>query len=97
MSHEIVLNHETPTDKEAFIDFGMAKTCLLINIYNWRISYPDEIILLALADITTCFRFARLSADIQGAFGFVTKGLFFTPSGHVFGPNTSASSWEPFR
>ena len=95
--HEIVLNHETPTDKEAIIDFGTAKTCLLINIYNWRISYPDEIILLALADITACFRFARLSADIQGAFGFVAEELFFTPSGHVFGSNTSASSWEPFR
>ena len=60
-------------------------------------SYPDEIILLALADITACFRFARLSADIQGAFGFVAEELFFTPSGHVFGSNTSASSWEPFR
>ena len=55
--HEIVLNHETSTDKEAIIDFGRAKTDLLINIYNWRISYPREKILLALADITACFRF----------------------------------------
>ena len=32
---EIVLNHETSTDNEAIIDFGKAKTNLLINIYNW--------------------------------------------------------------
>ena len=55
--HKIVLNHETSTDHEAVIDFGQAKTHLLINIYNWRISYSLEVILLALADITACFRF----------------------------------------
>jgi hypothetical protein len=52
---EVVLNHETSTDGKAVIDFGQAKTRLLINIYNWRVSYPDEIIYLALADITACF------------------------------------------
>jgi hypothetical protein len=49
------LNHETSTDSEAVIEFGQAKTRLLINIYNWRVSYLDEIIYLALADITACF------------------------------------------
>ena len=50
-----VLNHETSMDGEAVIYFGRAKARLLINIYNWRMNYPDEIIYLALADITTCF------------------------------------------
>ena len=95
--HEIVLNHETSTDHEAVIDFGQAKTHLLINIYNWRISYPLEVILLALADITACFRFPRLSADVTGAFGFVAESLYFISTSHVFGSNTSASSWEPLR
>ena len=53
-TREIVLNHETSTDHEAVIDFGQAKTHLLINIYNWR--YPLKVTLLALADITACFR-----------------------------------------
>ena len=97
MSHKIVLNHETSTDQEAFIDFGKAKTHLLVNIYNWRISYPHEVILLALADITACFRFPRLSADVTGAFGFVAEELYFTSTSHVFGSNTLASSWEPLR
>ncbi len=53
--NEIVLNHKTSTDGKAVINFGQAKIRLLINIYNWRVSYPDEIIYLALADITACF------------------------------------------
>jgi len=95
--HEIVLNHETSTDQEAIIDFGTAKTQLLVNIYNWRISYPTEVILLALADITACFRFPQLSADVTGAFGFLAESLYFISTSYVFGLNTSASSWEPLR
>jgi hypothetical protein len=53
--NEVVLNHETSMDSEAVIDFGQAKTRLLINIYNWHVSCPDKIIYLALADITACF------------------------------------------
>ena len=94
---EIVLNQVTLTDHEATIDFGTAKTKLLTNIYNWRVSFPDEVIYLALADITACFRFPRLSADVAGAFGFLAEGLYFASTSHVFGSNTSASSWEPFR
>jgi hypothetical protein len=92
---EAVLNHVTTTDHKANIDFGRAKMNLFINIYNWRISYPDETIYLALADITACFRFPRISANITGAFGFMAEGYYFLSTGHVFGSNTSASSWEP--
>jgi hypothetical protein len=52
---EIVLNHKISTDGKAVINFGQAKTRLLINIYNWRVSFPDKIIYLAFADITACF------------------------------------------
>ena len=94
---EVVLNHVTPTDQEAPIDFGTAKRKLLTNIYNWRVSFPNEVIYLALADITACFRFPRISADVTGAFGFLAEALYFISSSHVFGSNTSASSWEAFR
>jgi len=95
--HQIVLNEVTPTDAEATIDFGKAKTTLLVNIYNWRVSFPDKTIFIALADITACFRFARISADITGAFGFMADSRYFIATSHVFGSNTSASSWEPLR
>jgi hypothetical protein len=91
---EVVLNHQTSTDREAVIDFGKAKTNLFSNIYNWWVSYPKEIIHLALADITACFRFPRISANVMGAFGYVAEGLYFISTSHVFGSNTLASSWE---
>jgi hypothetical protein len=85
----------TITGHKAIIDFGQAKTNLFINLYNWRVSYPDEIIYLALADIPACFRFPRTSANVTGAFGFMAEGYYFLSTSHVFGSNTSESSWEP--
>jgi hypothetical protein len=95
--YKIVLNHKTSTDNKAIIDFRKAKTNLHANIYNWRISYPNEIIYLSLANITACFCFPRLSADISGAFGFLVKELYFTSTSHVFGSNTLASSCKPLH
>jgi hypothetical protein len=87
----------TMTDHEAIIDFGQEKTNLFINIYNWQVSYPDETIYLTLADITACFRFPRISTNVMGAFGFMAEGYYFLFTSHIFGSNTSASSWEPLR
>ena len=94
---EVVPNHQTPTDHEAEIDFGKAKLKLLTNIYNWRISYPREIIYLTLTNITACFQFPKILADLAGVFGFVAEFLYFISKSHVFGLNTLAGSWEAFR
>jgi hypothetical protein len=56
------------------------------------VSHPKEIIHLALANITACFRFPRISANVTGAFEYVAEGLYFVSMSHVFGSNTSASS-----
>ena len=93
---QIVLNKQTSTEFEAIVDFGTAKMKLLTSIYNWRISFPKETIYVALADITACFCFPRIAADLTGAFGFVADGMYFVVTSHVFGSNTSCSSWEPF-
>jgi hypothetical protein len=92
-----VLNEITSTDFEAVVSFGLVKMKLYIAIYNWRISFPTEDILLAMADIKACFRFPRIHADVAGAFGFQAQGMYFLATSMVFGSNTSASSWEPFR
>jgi hypothetical protein len=65
---------------------------ILTSIYNWRISYPDKTIYIALADIMACFRFPRILADITGAFWFVADDHFFLATSQAFGSNTSASS-----
>jgi hypothetical protein len=92
---EVVLNQVTPRDHKVTIHFGMAKTKLITNIYNWRISFLNEVLYLVLADITACFCFPRLSADVAGV-GFLAEAFYFVSTSHVFGSNTSASSWEAF-
>ena len=72
---DIVMNQITPTINEAPITFGHVKMQMYIDIYNTRISYPRSSILLAAADIKACFRFARLHADLTGAFGFFPAGI----------------------
>ncbi len=94
---KVVLNHITTTDLEAIIDFGQAKMKLFMNIYNWRVSFPNATICLVLADITACFCFSKISADVTSAFEFLAEGLYFLSKGHVFGSNTSATSWEALR
>jgi hypothetical protein len=81
---------------KAIIDFGKAKINLLINIYNWRVSYPNQVIYLSLGNITACFQFPRISADVTGALGFMVEHLYFLSTSHVFGSITSASSLESF-
>jgi hypothetical protein len=81
-------------DCNAVINFGRAKGNLFINIYNWQVSYPEEIIHLALANITACFRFPRILANVTGAVGYIAKELYFVSTIHVFGSNTSASLCE---
>jgi hypothetical protein len=94
---QIVLNEQTSIEFEAIVNFGTAKMNFFISIYNWRISFPKETIYVALTDITACFRFPRMAADLTGAFGFVADALYFLVTSHVFGSNTSCSSWEPFQ
>ena len=94
---DIVMNQITPMINEAPITFGHVKMQMYIDIYNIRISYPKLIILLAAADIKACFRFARLHADLTGAFGFFAGGYYNLATAMVFGSTASASSWEPFR
>jgi hypothetical protein len=91
---EVVLNHVTPTDHKAIIDFGTAKIKLLTNIYNGHVSFPDEVMYFALANITAYFCFLRISAYVAGSFGFLAEAFCFVSTSQVFGSNTSASSWE---
>jgi hypothetical protein len=95
--HKLVLNQVTDSEFEAIIDFGQSKMKLYVSIYNWRISFPDQILYLVLADMSACLRYPRIMADLTGAFGFLFEKLYFLSTSHVFGSNTSASSWEPFR
>ncbi len=78
----------TTTEFEASITFGAAKLKLLQRIYNLRVSHPKRQIYLALVDITACFRFPRIHADLTRAFGFMAEKIYFLATSMVFGSNT---------
>ncbi len=92
---DIVMNHETPTDRKAPITFGRTKHRFLQDIWDARVMNPDKMIWLATADVNACFRFARIHANLTGAFGFLAGDYFHAAIGMVFGSTASASSWEP--
>ncbi len=94
--HKLVLNQVTSAEFEPISNFGQSKMLLYINIYNWRVGFLDQVIYLVLANILAFFCFPRIAANLTGAFGFLVNNLYFLSTRHVFGSNTSASSWEPF-
>ncbi len=94
---DIVMSQVTPITREAPITFGHVKIHLYIDIYNTRVCYPKFIILLAMADVKTCFCFPCIHADLTGAFGFLAGGYFNLATTMVFGSTASVSSWEPFQ
>jgi hypothetical protein len=92
-----VMNNITNIEDEAEITFGATEPNFLALIYNLRVEYPTLDILLAMADVKACFRFPRIHPDLTGAFGFYVIDAYCLATAMVFGSNTSATSWEPFR
>jgi hypothetical protein len=93
---DIVMNQVTPVTCEAPIMFSHIKIQLYTNIYNTRVSHPNDVILLGMADIKACLCFPRIHPNLTGAFGFMAGGYYNLATAMVFGSTTSASSWEPF-
>ncbi len=94
---DIVMNQVTPMTSKASITFGHIKMQLYIDIYNTCISYPNLLILLAMAEIKVSFCFGRIHADLAGSFGFLVAGGYFNlATAMVFGLTASAFSWESF-
>jgi hypothetical protein len=94
---EIVLNEVTDTELEAEISFGSTKMEVCKILYNIRASCPDTDIYLALADVTSCYRYPRIHPDLTGCFGFSANNLYFLATSMVFGSSGSAPSWEGHR
>jgi len=91
------MNMMTPMGNELEVSFGNTFPKLCAWIWNLRITYPNEDILLAFVDISSCFRFPRIAADLAEAFGFIVGTCFFAANAGVFGSVGSASWWEPYR
>ena len=58
---DIVMNDMTPTEEgEAEVTFGCVEFLVYWLIYNLQVSFPNEVIYLALVDIEACSRFLRI-------------------------------------
>jgi hypothetical protein len=93
---DIVMNQVTPVTCKAPMTFGHVKIQLYTDIFNTRVSHPNDVILLGMADIKACFRFPRIYPNLTGVFRFMAGGYYNLATAMVFGSTTSASSWEPF-
>ncbi len=93
---DIVMNQVTPVTCEAPVMFDHVKIQLYIDIYNTRVSHPNDVILLGMADIKAYFCLPRIHPNLTGTFGFMAGGYYNVATAMVFDSTTSASSWEPF-
>ena len=61
---KVTMNDVTDIENEAVITFGYAYFGFITWIWRLRMTYPHEEILLAFVDISVCFCFPRISADL---------------------------------
>jgi hypothetical protein len=74
---DTIMDEVTPLELEALITFGYVYMVFCIWIYNLRVSFSKEDILLAFIDISSCSRWPRIKPDLEGAFGFMIGPLFY--------------------
>jgi hypothetical protein len=96
---DVSMNQDVDMENEPLITFGNTNDLFMRDMYNMRITWPEEELWLATADIKSCFRFPRIHPCISGAFSFVFSflGLCYITTAMVFGYVASANCWEPFR
>ena len=82
-------------DTEPDIIYGSAFTRHLESIWNLRITYPTQDILLFDDDVKGAFRHTKYHPDVASAFSFIIENLLYIPLGSTFGSVTSPSDFEP--
>ncbi len=71
------MNKQTPTDNKPIITFGTVFLLFCAWVWNLQITFPNQDIWLAFIDISSCFRFPCIMADLCGGFGFLIGPCFF--------------------
>ena len=80
--------------EEPPIRYGTALLRHLIRIWNLRITYADDDILLWDDDVAGAFRLIKYNPEIAQAFSAIVHNTLWIPTGQVFGGNTSAQNFE---
>ena len=87
----------TPYGSKLHCEFSSVWEGILICVYNLRISYPNNDIVIHVNDVKSCFRQIKHHPDIVGAFSYVLSKYLFFQVGLAFGANFSPSNWEAVR
>ena len=88
------LNMLTDPSKEPTIEYGTAFTDYLTHIYDMRITYPNEDLLVYSDDVSGAFRWPRLNPYIATSMAYILSNCVNIPAGQVFGSNASAQNFE---
>ena len=93
-----VMNQIADKSNMPEVTYGKVLHLFMLDILNWRASYPNEdIIIPAGVDMTSAFRWPKVNPNLTGALGFMINDLYHLPTGMVFGHVESAASFEPVR
>jgi len=84
----------THVKDEPPIWYGTAFRRHLTRIWNLRMSFPLEEILLWDDDVSGAFRLVKYNPEIAAAFSAILNNILCVPVGQNFGGNTSAQNWE---
>ena len=75
-------------------EYGSVLEKLLIQIWNLRISYPNEDIILHANDVKSCFCRLKHHPDTMGAFSYVIADTLFLSCGLTMGADLSPGTWK---
>ena len=91
------LNKNFDMSKEPPITYGRVLQDHINRIWNLRISYPSQDIMLWDDDIAGCFRQEKHHPDITPAFGLIIDMFLYFYVGQTFGSVFSPANNEPIR
>ena len=78
-------------------DYGKVLERLLIRIWNLRVTYPNQDIVIHANDVKSCFRQLKHHPDVAGAFSYIIEDMLYLSCGLTMGADFSPGSWEVLR
>ncbi|KAL7451837.1 hypothetical protein ACHAWC_006017 [Mediolabrus comicus] len=87
----------TPEGSELDCLYGEVPRRFLQRLWNLRISYPDDDLVIHANDVKTCFRQIKHHPDIVGAFCYTIFAHLWIQIGCTFGSDFSPANWEGVR
>ena len=98
-AQSVPVNKMTSTHLGVELDceYGDVFQRLMKRIWNLRITYPTNNIIIHANDVKSCFRHIKHHPDVMGAFSYIIADVLFLQCGQTFGSDFSPQNWEVMR